>query len=134
MAVLIAAAAPLHAQEQPRRFQGFFPDVNRCFDILRLESIPIDHDKGTVSIMSDRVQLTLDHFAVIGWLQGYFTARNNFDLASDGSIAAGTKPLQWMSWIYSYCRSHPSGTLIEAANELAKAFQPQLQGQTTPMR
>jgi hypothetical protein len=137
LAASIAVTEPLHAQDQPRAFQGLYPTVHRCFEIFRFESIPVNHDKGTFDIMSDRVQLTLHYTEVVGWLQGYFTARNNFDLSSDGDITRGTKPLEWMNWIYSYCRSHPSGTMIEIANELARALQPQLQGQvhsTAPMR
>jgi hypothetical protein len=64
--------------------------------------------------------------AVIGWLQGFFSAQNLFDLSIDGNFTQGTKSIDWMNWMFDYCREHPTKTLFDAgiglSNELKRAY------------
>jgi hypothetical protein len=59
---------------------------------------------------------------VTGWLRGYFTGRNQFDERTDGDVTKDTREKEWMPWIFSYCRSHPTEILLQAAIELTKAI------------
>jgi hypothetical protein len=64
--------------------------------------------------------------AVVGWLQGFFSARNLFDLSIDGDLTQGSRWFEWMNWTFSYCREHPTSTLFDAgvrlSNVLAKSY------------
>src|SRR5215469_11137524 len=118
-------ALTFSANAEPPPHAALFPDFYKCFDLLRLESLQIELEHRSVRInMNDPNQMELLHryFAVEGWLRGFFTAMNNFGLTADRNVTKDTQQNEWMPWIYSYCRSHPTDNLEGAAVELAKAL------------
>jgi hypothetical protein len=98
------------------------PKINKCFDILQFESLSFDPQTKVFSVRQDQIALLNSYFQVEGWLGGFFTARNVFDLAAGGDTAKGTTEKERMPWIYSYCRSHPTKTLFDAAVELSNTL------------
>ena len=123
--VLIACGTDAFAQAQTSPESGsikyaLLPHRYMCLDLLQLESLEVKSD-GTVgfSYTQQDSRLLADYNAVIGWLQGYFTALN---FTQHGDLTKNTRPVQWMTWIFSYCRTKPSGTLLDAADQLGKAF------------
>jgi hypothetical protein len=102
-----------------------FPDLYKCSDLLRLESLQPDAQTNRVHIdISDPNQIKLlnEYYEVAGWLRGFFTGMNFFDLSQNGDVAKLTTENDWMPWIYSYCRSHPTDTLPNAAYQLGQAI------------
>jgi len=111
--------------EQERQTISMAPDLYKCFDLLRLESLQINPQTNNFYInMSDpnQIELLNRYFGVAGWLRGFFTGANLFDLTTDGDVAKHTTEKEWMPWIYSYCRSHPTENLLDAAFQLGKAL------------
>src|SRR5262245_39856507 len=101
------------------------PSRYKCIDLLELERIEGNSQNNT--IRTTDTELALDYREVAGWLQGFFTAWNH-SKDTDGDITKGTKPYQWMAWIFSYCRTHPSENLPGAAFEFMNAMR---KGSTT---
>jgi hypothetical protein len=103
------------------------PDLFKCFDLPQLESLKVDPKDNSIRInVNDKTQMELLHsyFSVTGWLRGFFTAMNvarSFSgLTPDATKS--TEQKQWMPWIYSYCRAHPTENIEDVAIELVKAF------------
>ena len=100
-----------------------FPDRYTCSNLLQLEGLEVDpQGKITFLYTPESVQLLTDYKTTIGWLQGYFTAWNELVRATHGNLTKGTRTAQWMTWIFNYCRAHPSGNLLDAANEFGTAL------------
>jgi hypothetical protein len=121
----IALTLTFSAYADPPNHVAMFPDFYKCFDLLRFESLQIDPQNNSVLINTrDPNQMDLLHryFEVVGWLRGFFTAMNNFGLTADRNVTKDTTHKEWMPWIHSYCRSHPTENLEGAAIELAKAL------------
>jgi hypothetical protein len=113
------------AGQQQRQAMIMSPDLYKCFDLLRLESLQRDPQTNRFRInMNDpnQIELLNEYFGVASWLRGFFTGMNFFDLTQDGDVAKHTTEKEWMPWIYSYCRSHPTDTLPNAAYQLGKAL------------
>jgi hypothetical protein len=100
-------------QPQERTFVALPGNLNKCDDLLRLEK---ELEKG---ISPTNVRLLIDKANTIGWLKGFFTARNFFDETTDGNITKGSTPSEWMHKVFNFCRAHPSATLSEGALGLA---------------
>jgi hypothetical protein len=90
----------------------------KCLDLLELERIKADPKTGRIT--TNDMQLAADYQGVVGWLRGFFTAFNHH--IQEGDVTKGTTPYQMMTWIFSYCRAHPSETLNEAAFEFVDAM------------
>jgi hypothetical protein len=105
-------------QGPPGQRMALLPDRYKCLGLLELEKLKVDQQQQTIS---GDVNLAADYHAVVGWLRGFFTAWN-LNPASDGNVTKQTNPYQWMAWIFSYCRAHPSGDLLNAASELMNAM------------
>jgi hypothetical protein len=99
--------------------QFLAPQRHMCLALLELEKVEIDPQHGTIRF---ETQLAADYNAAVSWLQGYFTAWNLFKPEAWGDLTKKTTPQQWMTWIFSYCRAHPSDNLLNAANQLANAL------------
>ena len=100
------------------------PDRHKCLELLELERLQVNPQSGTgrYNIANDAERkLVADYNSVVGWFEGFFTAVNTFD-QPDGNVTKETKPHQWITWTFSYCREHPSANLANAAFELLKAF------------
>jgi hypothetical protein len=97
---------------------GFLPKINKCFDLLQLE-VRYDPQREVFIVRNDQVELLNNYFQVSGWLRGFFTARNAY---TGGDTAKETTEKEWMPWIYSYCRSHPTNNLLDAAVELSNTL------------
>jgi hypothetical protein len=41
------------------------------------------------------------------------------------NVTKGATPFQMMAWIFSYCRTHPSKDLVDAASEFMNAMSKQ---------
>ena len=92
------------------------PKRHTCPELLDLERIKFDPQTKTIT--SPDVQLSLDYRGLEGWLQGYVTALN-FQAYTDGNVTKGAPIHQFIIWIFSYCHTHPSGGLVDAAMELS---------------
>lgn len=113
--------------DEPRQHLALMPGFSKCFDLLRFESLHTDPQDDSVRINlrnKNQMDLVLHYYAVVGWLRGYFTALNlvrSFNgLTPDATKS--TEQKEWMPWIYSYCRSHPTDNLEDVATELVKSF------------
>jgi hypothetical protein len=113
--VLIACSTHVFAQTS----MALLPHRFMCFDLLELEKLEIGPNGIKFAYTQQDIELVADYYATIGWLQGYFTAFND---RTNGDLPKGTYPVQWMTWIFSYCRTNPSGNLSAAAHELIKAL------------
>ena len=102
------------------------PERSSCTDILESEKLNYDPERNVIKLDYLHPQRGATYMAVMGWLQGFFSAQNLFDLSIDGDFTQGTKSLDWMNWIFSYCREHPGGTLFDAgiglSNSLKQAY------------
>lgn len=59
----------------------------------------------------------------VGFFTGMNVARAVFmGVTADKDVTRGTTHKEWMPWIYSYCRAHPTENLESAALELVKAL------------
>jgi hypothetical protein len=118
---------PIGTRKKFHNSWRYFPTPNdgECFEVLRFESLQIDPETRLVPVnMNDPNQLELyrRYNVLSGWLRGFFTAINLFGVMSDRDVTKNSKEKEWMPWIYSYCRSHPRGNVVQAALELAKAL------------
>ena len=117
IAILLVSGNACFAQTQTpaphgKRAQALFPLRYKCLDLLELERIKVDPQPNDVT--SDDGQIAGDYLAVTGWFQGFFTAVN-ITAQPDGNVTKGTEPHQWITRTFSYCRAHPSDTLVDAA-------------------
>jgi hypothetical protein len=96
-----------------------YPVKYKCFDLLQFESLQ-QTAEGNFVIRSDQTPLLTEYFQVAGWLRGFFSARNLFFRPADGDTTKNTTEKEWMPWIYSYCRAHPTAGLAEAAEQLSQ--------------
>jgi hypothetical protein len=79
----IALTLAFSAYAEAQKFEALFPDPDfgRCFDLLRIESLQIDPETGSVRINPNdpnQMELYRRYVAVTGWLRGFFTALNIF--------------------------------------------------------
>ena len=91
------------------------PKRHKCPELLDLERVK--YDPQTKTITSPDVQLSLEYRALEGWLQGYATALN-LQAYTDGNVTKGVPTHELIVWIFSYCHTHPSGGLVDAAMDL----------------
>jgi hypothetical protein len=125
----IALTLTFSAYAEPPHHTAMFPDFYKCFDLLRLEGLQHNYKTGEFHINTNdpnQVELFHSYIRVTSWLRGYFTAMNvarSFNgLTPDATN--GTTQEEWMPWIFSYCRSHPTENLEGVADELVQAFSP----------
>jgi hypothetical protein len=119
-----AVTIPAYVATAQRKGMALVPNHHRCVDVLQFEKVEIDAQSGNVKFEynDSGVQLASDYVAATSWVQGFFTAWNFYKPNADGNLTRGTRPYQWMTWIFSYCRTHPSGSLVDASMELADAL------------
>ena len=102
------------------------PEQSNCTDILELQKLNYDPEQNVIRLDYLHPQRGAIYMAVIGWLQGFFSAQNLFDLSIDGNFTQGTRSIDWMNWMFDYCREHPSKTLFDAgiglSNTLKRAY------------
>jgi len=102
------------------------PERSNCRDILELQKLNYDSEQNVIRLDYLHPQRGAIYMAVIGWLQGFFSAQNLFDLSIDGNFTQGTKSIDWMNWMFSYCRENPTKTLFDAgiglSNELKRTY------------
>src|SRR5262249_10232228 len=98
---------------------AWLPNRNKCLDLLELERIRWNPQTNTMTIPD--AQLGADYYAVAGWVQGYFTAQNLSPNVQTDIVKGNTVP-QMLTWIFSYCRAHPSSNLLNATTELITAL------------
>jgi hypothetical protein len=114
-----------HAQ-QKRDPVVIGPERSNCSDILELQKLNYDSEQNVIRLDYLHPQRGAIYMAVIGWLQGFFSAQNLFDLSIDGNFTQGTKSIDWMNWMFSYCRENPTKTLFDAgiglSNELKRSY------------
>ena len=124
-AILLALVFSTYAE--PPSHAALMPNLYKCFDLLRLESLqPNPQDQSFRINANDNNQMELLHryFEVVGWLRGFFTEVNIIRSLNGGTpdVTKGTTQKEWLPWIYSYCRAHPSENLENAAEQLGKAL------------
>jgi hypothetical protein len=120
----VAFAIPAYVATAQRKGMALVPNHHRCVEVLQLEKVEIDAQSGEVKVEYDDagVQRVSDYIAATSWVQGFFTAWNFYKPNADGNLTKETHPHQWMTWIFSYCRAHPSGSLVDASMGLADAL------------
>jgi hypothetical protein len=125
LAAVCALPVGSHAQQQ-RDPVIVGPQQVKCSDILELQKLNIDSERNVIKLDYLHPQRGADYMAVVGWLQGFFSARNLFDVSIDGDFTQGSKSIEWMDWMFGFCRDHPTKTLFDAgiglSNKLAKAY------------
>ena len=88
----------------------------KCFEILELERLQVVPPTGSSLIYPSDTILTLDYNAVISWLQGFISAQSV--LVSDDT-SGPVRMKQWMTWLFSYCRTNPNKSIVDAALQLS---------------
>ena len=127
IALATTCAQPVGSYAQQQRDPIIVgPEQVTCPDILELQKLNIDSDRNVIRLDYLHPQRGADYMAVVGWLQGFFSARNLFDVSIDGDFTQGSKSIDWMNWMFGFCREHPTKTLFDAgiglSNKLAKAY------------
>ena len=116
-------ALPMGSNAQQKRDPVVIgPERSSCTDILESEKLNYDREQNIIRLDYLHPQRGATYMAVIGWLQGFFSAQNLFDLSIDGDFTQGTKSLDWMNWIFGYCHDHPTNTLFDAGIGLSNAL------------
>ena len=134
--LIIICALPIGGNAQQKRDPVVIgPERSSCSDILESQKLSYDPEQNVIKLDYLHPQRGATYMAVMGWLQGFFSAQNLFDLSIDGDFTQGTKSLDWMNWIFSYCRENPSRTLFDAgiglSNSLKRAY---LEARQTPKK
>ena len=112
-------ASLAEAQNPPNReSMRLFPGRYKCLDLLELQRVEVHPQMGITR--SPDIQLATDYHGVTSWLGGFFTAWN-YSRDTDGNVTKGASAYQMMTWIFSYCRAHPSEDLVDAAFEFMNA-------------
>ena len=123
VALTVLSAQPIVSNAQQRRDPVVIgPEHSNCTDILDLEKLNYDPQQNIIRLDYLHPQRGAIYMAVIGWLQGFFSAQNLFDLSIDGNFTQGTKSIDWMNWMFSYCREHPTNTLFDAGIGLSNTL------------
>jgi hypothetical protein len=136
-ALLVAfCALPAGGNAQQKRDPVVIgPERSSCMDILESQKLSYDREQNVIRLDYLHPQRGATYMAVIGWLQGFFSAQNLFDLSVDGDFTQGSKSIDWMNWIFNYCKEHPAGTLFDAgiglSNSLKRAY---LEARQTPRK
>jgi hypothetical protein len=121
IAFMFGSGCVVEAQEP--RVMFLPPTRYQCLRMMEFEKLDQANNKINVPMSTAGMQLYGDYAEVAGWLQGYFTGWNVWNTqSSGGNLTKETRATEWITWILSYCRNHPSSTLLEAANELANAL------------
>lgn len=109
------------------------PVRHNCLEILKLSALEVNPQTSSITYYNtpEHIQMLGDYEEIAGWLQGYYTAWNIFVPKSHGNLTGETRPVQWMAWIFDYCRAHPAAGLTEAAASLGNAL---LKDIKNPMR
>ena len=126
LVVMFAVVGDLPAQmpsdtAQPKLPITLMPDPHRCSDLVELEQLPYDAQNDTMSFPIDPrgIDLLLGYYAIEGWLRGYFTGLNIATYSrTGGDITKGTKPRDWMIYIFNYCKQNPWKELTDASAAL----------------
>ena len=97
--IILAALAAIHLQtvgagaQQLRDPVVIGPERSKCFDILELQKLNFDPERNVIKLDYLHPQRGADYMAIVGWLQGFFSARNLFDLSIDGDFTQGSLPI-----------------------------------------
>jgi hypothetical protein len=73
-------------------------------------------DERQVLIYPSDTMLALDYNAVISWLQGFISAQS---VLVNDDTSGPVRMKQWMRWLFSYCRTNPNKSIIDAALQLS---------------
>src|SRR5258707_7175712 len=120
MALATAFPQPVGSYAQQQRDPIIVgPEQVTCPDILELQKLNIDSDRNVIKLDYLHPQRGADYMAVVGWLQGFFSARNLFDVSIDGDFTQGSKSVDWMKWMVGFCREQPTKTLFDAGTRLS---------------
>ncbi len=127
IALIALCTHPVKGNAQQKRDPVVIgPERSNCSDILDLQKLNYDPEQNVIRLDYLHPQRGAIYMAVIGWLQGFFSAQNLFDLSIDSDFTQGTKSIDWMNWMFSYCREHPNNTLFDAgiglSNSLKRAY------------
>jgi hypothetical protein len=132
--VLVCIASPASAKldgaQAPGQSLAYLPARGQCSSMLGLEKLKVEEDRKTNVLRyfndnsPETQSMMMNYVELVGWLEGFATFRNAVDLnkGGTGNIYKNTTMLQWMTWIFSYCRAHPSETIVEAAGAFATAL------------
>jgi hypothetical protein len=88
----------------------------KCFEILELERLQVVPPTGTSLIYPSDTMLALDYNAVISWLQGFISAQS---VLVNDDTSGPVRMKQWMRWLFSYCRTNPNKSIVDAALQLS---------------
>jgi hypothetical protein len=127
IALVALCAQPVGGNAQQKRDPVVIgPERSNCSDILELQKLNYDPEQNVIRLDYLHPQRGAIYMAVIGWLQGFFSAQNLFDLSIDGNFTQGTKSIDWMNWMFNYCRENPTKTLFDAgiglSNEMKRVY------------
>jgi hypothetical protein len=123
LALIALCAQTVGANAQQQRDPVVIgPERNTCSDILELQKLNFDPERNVIKLDYLHPQRGADYMAIVGWLQGFFSARNLFDLTIDGDFTQGSKQIDWMNWIFGYCQEHPANTLFDAGIGLSQVL------------
>ncbi len=123
IALVALCAQPVGGNAQQKRDPVVIgPERSNCSDILELQKLNYDPEQNVIRLDYLHPQRGAIYMAVIGWLQGFFSAQNLFDLSIDGNFTQGTKSIDWMNWMFTYCQENPNKTLFDAGIGLSNAL------------
>jgi hypothetical protein len=123
IALIALCTHPVEGNAQQKRDPVVIgPERSNCSDILDLQKLNYDPEQNVIRLDYLHPQRGAIYMAVIGWLQGFFSAQNLFDLSIDSDFTQGTRSIDWMNWMFSYCREHPTSTLFDAGIGLSNSL------------
>ena len=129
IALIALCAQPVGGNAQQKRDPVVIgPERSNCSDILDLQKLTYDPEQNVIRLDYLHPQRGAIYMAVVGWLQGFFSAQNLFDLSIDSDFTKGTKSLDWMNWMFQLLPRAPERHPLRRGHRVIELAEADLSG------
>ena len=122
--ISICCVLPASADQttEPREVLIFEPMKVQCLDFIGLERDPLRADGAFDMRLGDieDIKRVAEMRHWLGWLQGFMTAANMYDVNSSGTLGENTDATGWIPWLVDWCHANPGQKVTSGVLELRK--------------